>query len=256
MQKKYSDRPNSRFLEVSLFCMVCLSASHLVSAQPYTYFGGGISLFSSSMFTGPVSPLTKASFGIDGGAYDVTLRQEINGFLSLETGISAHNLEYDYLFNNDIYVHIGAFPVHKIPLKAELEVDVLRDRIAAFASFGYQFCIPFDNSSRRYTSYSAVGENMESVGVEWNYNPDRWFYSLYQVGTGLRFRLVDALLFELELGYGFSLKNMINATLTYLGQTGEEIIYIHKDGLNYWYMQFGFSYPIQRIVQGIKTIME
>jgi len=236
--------------------MACLSASHPVSAQRYTYFGGGISLFSSSMSTGPVSPLTNASFGIDGGAYDVTLRQEINGFLSLETGISAHNLEYEYLFNNEIYVHLGAFPVHKIPLKAELEVDVFRDRIAAYASFGYQFCIPFDNGSYSYTSYSAVGENMESVGVEWTYIQDRWFYSLYQVGAGLRFRLVDALLFELELGYGFSLKNMIKATFTYLDQTGEEIIYIHKDGLNYWYMQFGFSYPIQRVMQGIKTMIE
>ncbi len=256
MQNARTYKSNWRFRTVSTLLIACFFASFPIHAQRFTYLGVGMSLYTADMKPGLNFLFTKAPYSLNGGAYDVTLRQEINEFLSLETGISAHNFEYNYLFNKEIYMHIGAFPVHKIPLKAELEVDVFRDRIAAYASFGYQFCIPFDTGNHGMTSYSSVSGIEGSVGVEWNYIPDRWFYSLYQVGAGLRFRLVDALLFELELGYGFSLNDLIKATFTYLDQTGEEIIYMHKEGLNYWYMQFGFSYPIQKVMQGIKNIIE
>ncbi|MEN8231045.1 MAG: hypothetical protein ABFS38_23015, partial [Bacteroidota bacterium] len=224
-------------------------------AQRYTYVGVGMSLYAANISLGADPFLTKASYVIDGGAYDVTVRQEINHFLSIETGISAHNFEHDYIFNDEVHVHSGAFPVHKIPLKAELEVDLFRDRIAAYGSFGYQFCIRMNYNSGRgaYYSYAAIGG---SVDVEWDYISDGPFYSLYQVGAGTRFRLVDALLFEMEIGYGFSLKDMVTTTITYKDRTGEENVLIHKEGLNYWYLQGGFSYPVQRVVQIMRDLLK
>lgn len=255
MKTANSLRGNLKYGMLSAFLFTIQCIFQPIIAQRYTYVGGGMSLYTANISLGSDPFLTKAPDVLNGGAYDVTVRQEINHFLSIESGISAHNIEHFYLFKDEIHMTSGGFKVHKIPLKAELEVDLFRDRIAGYATFGYQFCIRMDYDNRS-TVYSSVAANGASMDVEWDYISDGLFYSLYQVGAGLRFRLVESLLYEMEFGYGFSLKDMVRTTFTYKDQTGEENILIYQEGLNYWYLQGGFSYPVQRVVEIMHDVLK
>lgn len=222
-----------------------------LSAQNHTYVGVGIGLFSAHITSGDIPNIATVPYRLDGGAFNITIRQEINHFLSIETGISSHTLEHDYILDDVIYATIGRFHVHKIPLKIEMEVNLFKDRIAAYTSFGTHFCFPRDyHRGGSYTAY--IDSDEGSLDVDWEYITEDRYYSLYQVGAGSRFRLVDALLFEIELGYAISLKDMVESHFTYLDQSTIIQDITIKEGLNYWYLQGGISYPVQRIAQYIK----
>lgn len=232
---------------LSAWICIWFYAPQTVNAQNYTYFGGGVTLHSATTPDDPNIFHITNPYLLDGGGYDVTIRQEINRFLSLETGISAFNYSQDFVYKGE-YIDLGGFVSHRVPLKVELEVDVVESRIALYASFGFHLCIP----SQVYTGIRTMYLESGTMDMQEFYLSSQWYHSLYNTGIGSRFRIIDELIFELELGYAFRLSELIRYDFSYNGLSGEVSNFSYEETMDYWYLQFGISYPIQRVIQGVK----
>jgi hypothetical protein len=215
----------------------------------FNYFGGGMTLATTTMMDNSNIFALSKPFFLYGGGYDVTIRQEINDFLSLESGLNVFNFHMTYPFMGEYTEHWGLMS-HNIPLKAELEVDLLRDRIALYGSFGIQF------NYADQTSYGWGTLYMNHVELEYhkNYLPETRVYSRYIAGSGARFRLVDQLIFELELGFGFRVKDLLEYEFTYRDDSGTSTDFIIREPTDYWYISYGISYPIQRVMDGYRKV--
>lgn len=220
-------------------------------SQRYTYIGGGINLGASSQNSKFGDFNVTSSYVINDGGYDVTIRQEINRILSIETGLSSHIYSQEFILQGN-YIYLGGYFSHRIPLKFEFEVDLIEDRIKGYASLGTHFCLASRWYARGETTQYLDEGTLTRTSI---YNSDKIFFTMYNVGTGWRFRIVDQLLIELEFGYTFRTKDLISHNITLIDQAGVSN-FIYNDKANYGYIQFGISYPVQRIIQGLRWVIE
>ena len=228
----------------------------ILSAQRYTYLNPGIQLHSaiplgqSSLFP-PVS-----YYPVDGGGYTLTIRQEVNNFLSIRTGVVALGTFKEFIYGESVFDLLG-YHAHRLPVKAELEVDLLRDRIIGYASFGLEIALPFrwDLNHGYRTTYTAT----DTLTSNAFYLLDHRVHTYYTVGFGLRFRLIDQLHLEIESGYGSTFRDIIEV------QFWEEkpsfyntppYDFAIRDKMNYFYLSFSIAYPFQRMADGVRKLKE
>jgi len=244
----------SKRIPGTVFMMLLISMGFMpLNAQRQTYFGVGLT------FASTTSPNDKNIFHLtnnyilDGGGYNVTIRQEINDFLSLKTGISSLILSPD-MIHQDHYFGISFFFAHTIPLQAELEVDLLKDRIAFYGSAGVNFTVRevYDPE----TNYTVIYLKEARMKVSRNYLTDGSFHVNFTAGTGFRFRLFDELYFDLELGYASHISDLVAYHFTWMPDTDDAYSFTWEDPLDYWYIRGGFSYSIQRVVQGVRALAD
>ena len=229
------------------FIVTLAFACTILSAQRNTYLGGGIGLISARFQVEKSLWLIQSESFIDGGSYDAYLRQEITRFLSVEVGYSWRNYDFEYKLSEDqsIYNHEG-FWAHQIPINIDLEVDVLKDRISAYATFGYLVCVKQATGQNNYTQ---ISQNGDSLMIEWNYIAESDHASQFSIGFGSRFRLFDEFLLDLEIGNVFSLKDLRDYKFTFKDQLGNTQSQTNTFRGDYWYLKIRFSYPIQRAVE-------
>ena len=217
-----------------------------ISAQRYTYLGGGIGLISARFQVNESLWLLHSESFIDGGSYDAYLRQEITKFLSFELGYSWRNYDFEYeLFEDQSIYSSEGFWAHQIPINIDVEVDVLKDRISAYATFGYLICIK--QATGQNDTY--ISQGGDSLMIEWNYIAESDQASQFTVGFGSRFRLFDEFLLDLEIGNAFSLKDLREYKFTFKDQLGNTQFKTNTFRGDYWYFKIRFSYPIQRAVE-------
>lgn len=182
----------------------------------------------------------------DGAIYGFYLRREVSKMLSFELGYSFRKY-FGYL--GDHHVTAGGFDSHQIPLKANLDIDVYKDRISLFASFGYLFCIEVSGGDGSFTQWNHQGE---SITIEWKSIPESKYHSLFSGSIGSRFRVFDELLLEMELGYTFGFEDLTEYNITYRDSSETVQTLSVKGKGEYWYLKVGISYPIQRACELIR----
>lgn len=228
------------------FIIIGILVGNLLSAQNYTYLGAelGFSTYRSQNANYP----TNINFGLYNGSGSIIgfhLRRELSKMLSIETGYSSNTY-------GDYYLPNVAFESHQIPLKGNLNINVYRDRISTFASFGYLFCIEESLSSGSFGIWNSEGDG---IVVDWSYISESKYNSLFVASSGCRFRLLDELLIEMELGYAFGLKAIREYKLTFWDTSGiSGSSHLTGKG-NYYYFKIGLSYPIQRASKLLEKVI-
>lgn len=217
----------------------------IAAGQKYTYFGGGIGLISSRFQLNENLSIRSPTI-INGGSYDVYLRQDMTDFLAIELGYSWRNYDSEFLLPGDSYAYpsVGLWS-HLIPINIDIGVDVLKDRISLFASFGYLICVKQYTGSGSNMPYN---HNGDSIIIQWDYIAESDHSSLFTIGIGTRVRILDELRFEVELGYAFGFKDQREYELTYWDQYGIPHVQNTTYKGEYWRLKFGLSYPIQRMI--------
>jgi Outer membrane protein beta-barrel domain len=232
-------------LIIALIAGACIN----ISAQRYTYLGGGIGLISARFQVDESLWLTPSPSLIDGGSYDAYLRQELTSFLSIEVGYSWRNYDFEYVFPNGAAIFSSeGFWAHQIPINIDMDVEFVKDRISGYGTFGYLICLK--QATGQEDIYTT--QDSESIIVEWAYTADSDYASQFTVGFGSRFRLFDDFLLDLEIGNAFSLKSLREYKITYMDQLGNAQTKSENFHGNYWYMKIRFSYPLQRVVELVR----
>ena len=235
----------SFFLPLSfLACGLLVTAS--LEAQRYTYLSGGVGIYST--FIPEVGmPFSVRDGGLeDGGSYNVSLRQEMGKYFSLELGYIASYFDPHVQVEERPPVDGGYFESDRFTLKTNFDVRVYKDRIAAYGTFGYIFSIEDAGG------ISAVGLcNPSNVLVEYAHLSGTGNESFLSAGSGVRFRLVHELLFEMELGYATSFHEMYSLTVYYEDPGGIVSTHVIEVGKDHFYFRFGFSYPLQPVFRAM-----
>ncbi len=131
----------------------------------------------------------------------------------------------------------------------DIGVDIVKDRLSLYASFGYHICVQQYTGSGSNKSFNHQGD---SIIIEWNYIAESEHKSLFTVGLGSRIKIVDELLMELELGYAFGNEDQREYNFTFWNESGGIQNQTTRFTGNYWRVKFGLSYPIQRILESIR----
>ncbi|MCK4923031.1 MAG: hypothetical protein KAS71_18415 [Bacteroidales bacterium] len=220
-------------------------ASEILSAQNYTYLRAELGLTTTKLhIIENYSLIDNTLFEGGGAMYGFYLRREISEMLSFEIGYSYRMYSDQIGLISNYYASTGGIESHQIPFKLNLNIDVFKDRISMFASFGYLFCIEESNGGG---SSSTLNSDGKSILLEWKFIPESKFNSLLSTSTGCRFRVYDQLLLEMELGYIFGFKNLIEYNVTYWDDSGVLQALNSKGKGEYYYFKLGLSYPIQRV---------
>lgn len=240
-----------RLAGIALVMILMLSALPLLS-QHYTYIGGGMNLNSATSVQqfGPFE--VSNVIELDGGSFDVSIRQEINDLISIETGLSHHNYSQLFLIN-DQYMSLGGFESFRLPVKLELEVPLYKDRIIGYTSFGTHIChAPLWDIGGITTNYKNEG----ILEMTNEYASGHLIFLMYSAGSGCRFRIVDQLLFEMEFGYTFRTKHLLNHYVTFTDLDENVSDFLYQDKHNFFYLQGAITYPVQRIADGVRWVVE
>ncbi len=220
-----------------------------LSAQRYTYLGGEIGLISARLQLEDNPLGLKQDLLVDGGFYGLYLRQEFTRVISLQVGYSWNNYEHSYIFPGGHFAMTGGLYSHQIPISVDFDVNVYKDRISVYTSFGYLFSV---KQAIGWGSNSPCNLDGDSLVLEWNYIAESEHSSRYNVGIGSRFRVVDEFLAELELGYVFGFNDLREYVFTYWDHSGNMQTQSATGQGNYWVLRFGFSYPIQKAIRLVK----
>jgi hypothetical protein len=235
----------SFFLPLSfLACGLLVTVS--LEAQRYTYLSGGIGIHST--FIPEVQlPFSVRDGGLeDGGSYNVSLRQEMGKYFSLELGYAAMHFNPGVQVVEGHLVQGGHFASDRFSLKTNVDVRVYRDRITAYGTFGYTYSIEDTGGSSSIWTC-----NPSNVLVEYAHLPGTGYESFLSAGAGVRFRLVHELLFEMELGYATSFQEMYSLTVSYEDPGGIVHTRVIEEGKDHFYFRFGFSYPLQPVFRAM-----
>lgn len=235
----------SFFLPLTFIACGMLVTTSL-EAQRYTYLSGRAGIYSTFI------PEVRTPFSIrdggveDGGSYNVSLRQEMGKYFSLELGYTACYFDPHVQVEERPPVDGGYFESDRFTLKTNFDVSVYKDRIAAYGTFGYIFSIEDAGG------ISAVGLcNPSNVLVEYTHLPGIRNESFLTTGAGVRFRLVHELLFEMELGYATSFDELYKLTVYYEDPGGIVHTHMIEEGKDHFYFSFGFSYPLQPVFRAM-----
>jgi hypothetical protein len=174
-----------------------------------------------------------------------TLDKILQIFLSIEFGINAriYNPEFE-LPSGQVYGEGLGFFVHQLPINTEFETNVYKDRISAYGSIDYTLAY---SQIVGHSSGSAHSPDGLSTEYSWDYIAPFRLNSLFSMGFGSRFRLVDQLQFDLELNYVFGFQDIRAYHFDYFDLEGNSHPLEIKVKDAYWQFKFGFSYPIQSI---------
>ncbi len=227
-----------------LACGLLVTTS--LEAQRYTYLSGGVGVHSTFI------PEVRMPFSVrdggleDGGSYNVSLRQQIGKCFSLELGYAAFHFDPAVQVAEGNLVQGGHFASDRFTLKTNVDVRVYKDRIAAYGTFGYIYSIEDAGG------ISSIGTcNPSNVLVEYAHLSGTGNESFLSAGSGVRFRLVHELLFEMELGYATSFDEMYSLTVNYEDPAGIVHTYVIEEGKDHFYFRFGFSYPLQPVFRAM-----
>ena len=224
--------------------ILCLLTNGILFAQKYTYFQVQFGYSSTGLNMPENTPRIYNPWYSGGGTYEFHLRQEISSIVSLESGYSHRSYSQSFGLSKDHFQSIGQFNTHQIPLKGNLDVFLYKDFISLYASFGYMFNIEVSPSvSNIRTSF----HQEDFVKTEWILLPESKYRSSFLMNTGVRLRLFEELLFEIELGRAFGFRDVRIYNLSYLDNSNSLKTLTINDRCNYWYFKFGLSYPLQRV---------
>ncbi len=89
-----------------LLITILILITSIVYAQRYTYLGGGVGIISSKYQLNE-SLSIRSPTTINGGSYDIYLRQDLTRFLAVEIGYSWRNYDSEYILPGDSYAFPG-----------------------------------------------------------------------------------------------------------------------------------------------------
>lgn len=230
-------------MRISLL-IITLLINGILFAQKDTYFQAHFGYSSTGLKIPFNTPKIYTQWYSGGCIYEFSLRKEISPILSIGTGYSNRSYSQSFGLSNNKFYSFAGFETHQIPLKVNLDIDLFKDVISLYASYGYMFNIEYsspynDNISSTYTE--------ESFEIEFILIPESKYRSTFLMSTGARLRVFEELRFEIEGGRAFGLKDLRIYNFTYLDNSNSLETLTIKDKCNYWYFKFGFSYPMRRV---------
>ncbi|MFW5820125.1 MAG: hypothetical protein ACOCWA_02455 [Bacteroidota bacterium] len=228
-----------------LLLFLALAGYHL-QAQDYTWFRAGIGYTASKLYKVGGSAEFSNTLEPSGAFYNFNLRKEISEMISIETGFMERGYHNNFSIDGDKYGSFGSFESYQIPLKIYLDLNLYRERILMFTSFGYTFCIEGHTGSGLVTSTSIK----DTVVLTASYStlPESKYHSLFSVSTGARIRIIEELLIELELGYAFGFEDLRRFEITYYDDSGVLNEIYGTDRGRYWFLGIRLSYPLERVL--------
>ncbi len=229
-----------------ILIFIIVFAGNCLQAQNYNWFQAGFG------YTTSKSCKVGGADGIyntpdpDGAFYNFLLRKDISQMTSIETGFMERGYMITLGVAGNNYVSFGASEAYQIPLKIFFDLNLYKDKIFMYTSFGYLFCIEDNSGSGEVIS---TGFNTDSIAVAFRYLPGSKFHSLYTVSTGFRLRIVDELFLQLELGYAFGFEDIMEFEITYYDDSGVLKEISMTDRGRYWFLGIGLSYPLERVLE-------
>jgi hypothetical protein len=221
--------------------IIGIATNCILYAQKNTYFQVHWGSSSTGFKIQDYSPQIYNSCYVGGHLYDFHLRQELVSIMSIEFGYSnrsyyqAFGLKKNYLYSTEQFI------TNQFPISINLDINVYKD-VSLYSSYGYMFCIERSISDGNIISLP----NEEYLAIDWKYIPGSKYNSKFLVNLGARIRIIDELLFEIECGRAFRTKDFRIYSFTFKDNSGLFKTLSTNDLGNYWYFQFGLSYPIQR----------
>lgn len=204
----------------------------------YQYEDNGDALYTRPFFFSPV--------------YGLTLGQELNKTLSLETGFYINDYGESYRIEGDWgYSSSNAFLAYQIPLRLKARLDLVRERLSLAGTVGYTLGFNNDFGSAgagAAFSASSNGEYNDSTRTQHisNYSFNRVF-GLIETGVALDYTMKNSLSLYLSANYLAGLNRMVELDVSYwINDEPEQTATVYSNG-NYYSIVFGVRYPISNL---------
>ena len=170
-------------------------------------------------FSGNENHITPAQW--HNATWGLTLRKDLNDFISLETGITWKSYYEGYTFHfltpviSGSSSHISnSYTSWQIPLRIRSKIHLSKDKVFLTPILGYQWCIASNNIPSVSTSQTSINDFMVSSSNTTTFDSERTF-SLLETGLGLEFRILKKAIFTASASYFTGFKKVMNLDIAY-----------------------------------------
>ena len=243
--------------KILFFFILSIGTYSSLQAQRQTYIGAGLTLGSATNINNQNIFNLSGDF-LDLIIYNVTFRQEINQFLSISSGILAGTYLPWFEFK-DFSFQGAVMDIHTIPLEADLDIEAIRNKLDLFIMLGTQFCLESSSSLKGIVIQKKNGFILNFT-VDYIY--DQQIISninsfiTYHSGFGARLKLWRELHFETAIGFSSSIKPLLKYDISITDAYENTEFFSFYKPIDYWFMNFRFTYSIQDLMKGIRKLNE
>ncbi|MEO0896805.1 MAG: hypothetical protein AAFY71_10430 [Bacteroidota bacterium] len=181
----------------------------------------------------------------------VTLGQDINSWLTVETGFFYNNYGESYRIRGDIGFGLSnAINAYQIPLRLKPKFRLFENRIVLSPTLGYTFAFNDEfGSDGNGGGFSSIGMSMPGFNDSTRYQ-DRSNYSLQrtygliETGFGVEFNFSPSVTVFSSFNYLRGIKRVVEIDITYkINDDPEETATVYSNG-GYYAVAFGVRYAI------------
>lgn len=181
--------------------------------------------------------------------YGLTIGQELNKILTVETGFYINDYGESYRINGDFgYSASNALVAYQIPLRLKARVNVIKDQVSIVPTIGYTFAINNDFESSGSgagftTSMGAAFNDSTRTQHTSTYNLRR-NYGLIEAGLALEYKLPQQMILYLSTNYLKGLHRVVEMEVRYwINDEPEQTATVFSNG-DYYSIAIGIKYPI------------
>lgn len=186
------------------------------------------------------------------GLWGITIRQEINNWFSIESGLIRKYYNEGFGFEppspdiGSIGFSSDAMNVWQIPLRLKTQLNIYKNKIFFATNIGFHYCLNSDYGKYSWgeASFSyqtdTISTNLSSTSLAKS-------FFLLETGGGFEFKLFEKFLLAVSFNYMTGFKKALQLDFDYTVNT--EITgnaYAHSKG-EYWRLGLGLQYKISDI---------
>lgn len=181
-------------------------------------------------------------------AYGLTIGQELNKTITLETGIYFNDYGESYIIEGDIgYGATNAIFVTQIPLRLKANLQLLKDKLNLVGTVGYTFS--FNSSGGTGTgSFTSISPfNGDTLNSSYTSNYDlKSAYGLFETGLALELQFRNSSRLYLAANYLVGSSRVVESEVTYsYNSEPEQRGTVFSYG-NYYSIVVGYKYPTSK----------
>lgn len=179
------------------------------------------------------------------GIWGFNLRQDVNSYLFLETGLVRKYYSEGVGFKNfSSSTSTNAINAWMIPLKLGTKINLYKEKFYLTPVIGYSYCI---NSSYGAYGYGGgyIQKSSDSVSFTYTNTKDlARHFSLLQTGIGFEFKLFKSALLSISTNYFTGFKKVVELDVNYSFNNSPYVNgKIFSKG-EFWSLGIGLRYPI------------
>jgi hypothetical protein len=234
--------------QIVLVFLFSIGLAHYGHAQRATYLGAEGGLAQDQWeYTGGDKYFNPGTLVT--GYWGFTLRQEVFGYFSVESGLFMKYYTEGFGFNTNLnyFSYSNSYNTFQIPVRFITNIDLL-DRIMFFTPFvGIHFGInsDYDSWGMGWGSIFMAGSDSVTYYYESQYMEKS--FMLLEAGFGLEFVIAKKLHLNVSTSYFTGFKKLASQEIYYaINSNPLQNVKQYSKG-EYWALSLGFSYPISDI---------